>query len=219
MSSKIIDPAQAKSARQRAYWEKHASKYDVSTRLLSRPLPGMLARIAEAAEGADRVLEVAAGTGLVTPTLAQRAKTVVATDYAEGMLEQLRAKMTLKGVSNVHCEQADIYALRYEPQSFDLVVAANVLHLVPDLAGALSALLAMLKPGGTLIVPTFCHDETRVAWLVSRLLAIASFPGHRRFTTSRLTEEVRQSGIQVTRSETLPGLLPIGYVQGVLQRD
>jgi len=211
------DPNQAQAARQRAYWERYASKYDLSLRLLRRPLPRMLELIGEAADESGRVLEVAAGTGLVTPILAEKVNEVVATDYAEAMLERLKAKMDAQGLSNVRCEQADIYALPYEPQSFDLVVAANVLHLVPDLRGALDALKAMLKPGGTLIAPTFCHDETRVSWLMSRLLAITSFPGHRRFTTATLTEAIAQSGITVTRAETLSGLLPIGYVEGVLQ--
>jgi len=41
------------------------------------------------------------------------------------MLERLEAKIDVQGLSNVHCEQADIYSLPYEPQSFDLVVAAS----------------------------------------------------------------------------------------------
>ena len=71
----------------------------------------------------------------------------------------------------------------------------------------------MLKPGGLLIAPTFCHDETRVSWLMSRLLAITAFPGQRRFTSSALAEALTESGFSVSRSETLPGLIPIGYVQ------
>ena len=35
---------------------------------------------------------------------------------------------------------------------FDAVVAANVLHLVPDLTGALAALRRVVKPGGRVIV-------------------------------------------------------------------
>ena len=177
----------------------------------------MLELIGEATEGAERVLEVAAGTGLVTPTLAEKAGEVVATDYAAAMLERLKAKTAERGLSNVRCEQADIYALPYEPRSFDVVVAANVLHIVPDLPAALDALKTMLKPGGLLIAPTFCHDETRLSWLMSRLLAITSFPGQRRFTVSSLADATTESGMALARRETLPGLIPIGYVEGTFQ--
>lgn len=72
----------------------------------------------------------------------------------------------------------------------------------------------MLKPGGTVVVPTFCHDETALSWVVSRALAVTGFPGHRRFTAQSLRRAVEAAGVRVTRTETLSGLLPIGYVEG-----
>ena len=108
----------------------------------------------------------------------------------------------------------DLYALRFEPSSFDPVVAANVLHLVPDLPGTLAAFRQVLEPGGRLIVPTFCHDETAVSWVMSRVLAITGFPGHRRFTVASLRGSLEAAGLRVTRTETLPELIPIGYVEG-----
>ena len=72
----------------------------------------------------------------------------------------------------------------------------------------------MVKPGGHVIVPTFCHDETAVSSVVSRALAVTGFPGHRRFTTKSLREAVELAGVVVTRTETLRGLIPIGYVEG-----
>ena len=89
-----------------------------------------------------------------------------------------------------------------------------MLHLVPDLRGALAALQRVTRPGGRIIVPTYCHDETALSWLVSRVLAVTGFPGHRRFTVRSLREAVEAAGVRVTRSETLPGLIPISYIEG-----
>jgi len=199
---------------ERQYWERHAAKYDLSLRPLARPLPRMLELVAEAVSGRTRVLEVAAGTGLVTPVLAKAASEVVATDYAAAMVDRLREKVAASGSTNVECRQADIYELPFEPGSFDAVVAANVLHLVPDLEAALAALVGMLRPGGILVAPTFCHDETRLSWIVSRLLAVTGFPGHRRFTVRSLSAALATAGLVVGRCEAIPGLLPIGYVDG-----
>lgn len=174
----------------------------------------MLRLVGEAVTGATRVLEVAAGTGLVTATLARSAQEVVSTDYAEAMVRMLAARVAEQGLGNVRCEQADLYALRFEPASFDAVVAANVLHLVPDLGGAIASLRRVLKPGGRLIVPTFCHDETRLSWAVSRVLALTGFPGHRRFTFRSLQASLQGAGVNIERTELLAGLIPVGYIEG-----
>lgn len=133
------------------------------------------------------------------------------------MVAALEARIQEAGLENVQCRQADIYALDFEPTSFDVVVAANVLHLVPDLPRALKALRRVLKPGGRLVAPTFCHDETGLSWVVSRLLAVTGFPGHRRFTTKSLRESLQAVGLRIARAEPLPGLIPIGYVEGIFE--
>lgn len=102
-----------------AYWNRHARNYDRFMAVLGKPLPRMLRLIAEAVDGRERVLEVAAGTGLVTATVAQEAREVVATDYAAEMVARLQSRVRAAGLSNVAVEQADLYQLRFEAQSFD----------------------------------------------------------------------------------------------------
>lgn len=199
----------------RAYWSRLAGAYDRSMFLLGRPIPRMVSLVAEAVRGAPRVLEVAAGTGLVTRAIARSAEEVFATDYAEGMVAALSSRVRDEGLTNVRCEQADLYALPFDPGSFGAVVAANVLHLVPDLEGALAALVRMLGPSGRLVVPTFCHGETALSRAASRVVALTGFPGQRRLTLATLEAAVVAAGVRVTRSERIPGLIPIGYVEGV----
>lgn len=197
----------------KGYWERHARNYDASLRwVLGRPLTRMLEFASEAVRGKARVLEVAAGTGIVTSAIAQTSDSVVATDYAVAMVEALEERVRGAGLKNVTCEQADIYALHYPEGEFDAVVAANVLHLVPDLPEALSAIRKVAAPGAILVAPTFCHDQTKSSWLVSRLLALSGFPGHRRFTGHSLRDAFEENGLRITKFELLSGLIPVGFV-------
>jgi phosphatidylethanolamine/phosphatidyl-N-methylethanolamine N-methyltransferase len=197
----------------RAYWERHAKHYDRSTRFLSRPVPRMLELAAEAARGRARVLEVAAGTGLVTTAIAPFVGQLVATDYAAAMVHQLETRVRDAGLANVTCEQADLYAMRFDDASFDAVFAANVLHLVPDLERALASLQRVLKPGGVLVTPTYLHSETFGAAILSRVFALTGFPGTRRFTARSLRQAVEAAGFQTVRDETIGGPFPIGFIQ------
>lgn len=206
--------------RDRHFWERKAPQYDrVAKGVFGRPLPRVLELTASSVSGADTVLEVAAGTGLMTAVIAPRVRQVVATDYAESMLAILRERMKSAGISNVVVEHRDIYALGYSPHTFDVVVAGNVLHLVPDLERALDALCQVLRPGGTLVTPTFVHDETALARVASRVLAnVLGQPMHRRFSTASLRQAVERRGFRTTRAETIPGLIPIAYLESVLER-
>jgi ubiquinone/menaquinone biosynthesis C-methylase UbiE len=201
-----------------AYWDRHAKNYARSMALLGKPMPRALALTEQAVNGAANALEVAAGTGLFTVAIAPRVTRLVATDYAPAMLQMLEHRTRERGLTNVECVPADIHALPFASGSFDVVVAANVLHLLPDLPKALAELARVLKPGGAFVAPTFCHDETRLSWLVSRALAVTGFPSQRRFTAASLRAALVSAGFAVRRQETVPGLIPIVYAEATLPR-
>ncbi|HLL23197.1 MAG TPA: methyltransferase domain-containing protein [Kofleriaceae bacterium] len=204
-----------KDAHGRNYWERHAKRYDRATRFLSRPVPRMLALSVDAARGKRRVLEVAAGTGLLTVAIAPVVGELVATDYANEMLAHVAARARDEKLANVHVAQADIAALTFSAASFDAVFAANVLHLVPDLDAALASLRGVLRPGGVLVAPTYLHDETFVARTLARLFRLTGFPSCRRFTTQSLRAAISSAGFRITRSETISGPFPVGFVEAV----
>lgn len=193
------------------FWERTAGRYDRSMMLLGGPLDAMLPLVASEVRGLDRVLELAAGTGLVSAAIAPVVGELVASDYAEAMVRKLEERVRQLGLVNVHTRTLDLYALD-GAERYDAVVASNVLHLLPDLDGALRAIRRTLRRGGRLIVPTYCHDQTPLARLTSRALGLVGFPGQRRLTLERLGSIVVDCGFELRRSQLLPGLLPIGFV-------
>ncbi len=198
-----------------AFWERNAHRYDRSMVLLGRPMAPMLRRLEEAARGTGRVLEVAAGTGIVTASLARTAREVVATDLSAAMLAELRRKVDGLGLANVRCERSDLTALPYAGGEFDLVVAANVLHLVPDLGEALAELVRVVRPGGRVAVPTFCHGQNAFTRAASALAKRGGFPVERRLTLAALVSAVEGTGLRVERAQLFPGVFPIGHVEGI----
>ena len=193
------------------YWDRVASRYDGSMRLLGRPMPRMLALVAETLRGAEDVLEVAAGTGLVTLAIARVAGHVTATDSAPAMIARLRGRLAEEGITNVSTSVADLHeATNSGPH--DAVVAANVLHLVPDLPSALRALASAVRPGGVLVLPTFCHAETWGSRVLSRVLALTGFPGRRRMSSASFRASCEAAGLRVRREEVIPGPIPIAFL-------
>ena len=151
-------------------WDRVAPLYDLAVNTLNRRVYyGTGSAVARLIRPGDTVLECACGTGTITAAIAPACARVVATDYSEGMLKQAGKK--LARYPNVVVEQADITHLRYADNSFDAVVAANVIHLLPEPGDALKDLKRVTRPGGTIIVPTYVIPKKRAHTIFLKLIS------------------------------------------------
>lgn len=101
--------------------------------------------------GVARLLEIAAGTGVVTRALAtalDRNASIVATDLNQAMLDQAAAVGTARPVE---WRLADAMALPFPDGAFDTVVCQFGAMFFPDKAKAFSEARRVLQPGGTFI--------------------------------------------------------------------
>lgn len=99
----------------------------------------------------SRILEVAAGTGVVTralATVANRQLSIVATDLNPAMLDEAAAVGTARPV---RWQQADVMALPFPDGGFDVVVCQFGVMFFPDKPKAFSEARRVLKPGGVFI--------------------------------------------------------------------
>ncbi|HJN72509.1 MAG TPA: class I SAM-dependent methyltransferase [Myxococcota bacterium] len=112
------------------YWEKNARRYDRATLLLNKNFSGMAQAVADAVAGSEDVLEIAAGTGLVTAAVVPVVGRHIATDRSPEMLEVLRGR--LDGQANLEVRTADALDLDFEDGTFDAVLVCNLLHLLPE---------------------------------------------------------------------------------------
>ena len=110
---------------------------DLVDRLRSRPL--------------TRVLEIAAGTGVVTRALASALPdtvSIVATDLNQAMLDHAAAVGTTRAVE---WRQADAMQLPFPDGAFDAVVCQFGVMFFPDRSKAFSEARRVLRPGGVFI--------------------------------------------------------------------
>lgn len=142
------------------FWDKVAGLYDLFENIYNKKVYRETGqRVAERLQETDVVLECACGTGAISRYIADKCKYLTATDYSEGMLKQ--AKKHLAAKPNVTFAQVDITHLPYEDQSFDAVVAGNVIHLLPEPQKAMEELLRVCKEGGKVILPTYINKSEK----------------------------------------------------------
>lgn len=100
------------------------------------------------------VLEAGCGVGAQTITLARNSPDArfTSVDISEASVVEAGRKVAAAGLTNVQFRQADIFALPFEPASFDHVFVCFVLEHLARPVEALEALKVLLRPGGTITV-------------------------------------------------------------------
>lgn len=182
---------------------------------------------------AASVLELAAGTGVVTRELAARLAPgvrLVATDLNESMLAVAQAQGTARAVA---WRQADAMALPFDDASFDAVVCQFGAMFFPDKAHAFAEARRVLRPGGTFLFNVWDRIETNdFAWVVSDAVAwlypddpprfLERLP-HGYFSATAIARDLAQAGFGAqpvidtvtasSRAET-PRIAALAYCQG-----
>ena len=113
---------------------------------------------APAAGGTTEVLELGAGTGILTEQLLARGCSVTATDPSEGMLGRLARRAPDAALLVGTAEQVPAAS-----RSADLVVAAQAFSWF-DVDRTLQEVMRVLRPGGRLAVLWSARDE-RIPWV------------------------------------------------------
>jgi len=110
-----------------------------------------------------RILDVGCGSGPILADLRDRGATVTGVDASAGMLAQARATLG----AGADLRVADLSEpLPFDDDTFDDVIASQVLHYLRDWGPPLAELHRVLKPGGRLIVS---EEHPTALFLADRL--------------------------------------------------
>jgi ubiquinone/menaquinone biosynthesis C-methylase UbiE len=186
---------------------------------------------------AGNVLEIAAGTGIVTRALARAlpdAIAIVATDLNQPMLDFAAAQ---PGAERVTWRQADALALPFEDEHFDAVVCQFGVMFFPDKSTAYREARRVLKPGGRFVFNVWDRiEDNEIPDAVTEAVA-ALFPHdpprflartpHGYHDVARIRDDLRVAGFENIKIETVERRSrasshrdpAIGYCQGTPLRN
>lgn len=189
------------------FWNRISGIYDFVENTFNGKVNKDIAQyVANLIDANDNVLECACGTGMFSLPIAKRCKRLTATDFADKMLRQARKKC--KDLPNVLFELADITRLNYDDESFDKVVAANVIHLLDNPAAAMSELMRVCKKGGVVIIPTYINESTKSASAAAKFFNLLGANFKHEFSAATYQEFFKEMGYDVNEYYTAQGRMP-----------
>jgi ubiquinone/menaquinone biosynthesis C-methylase UbiE len=184
------------------------------------------------------VLEIAAGTGVLTRAIASRLDAlarIVATDLNQPMLDHAALKQA--GDRRIAWRQADALVLPFEDQRFDVVACQFGVMFFPDRVQGYKEARRVLRPGGHFFFNVWDRlSENEFAHVVTEALAtlfpqdpprfMARTP-HGHHDVAKIREELTAAGFASISIETLeeksrassPRDVAIAYCQGTPLRN
>jgi phosphatidylethanolamine/phosphatidyl-N-methylethanolamine N-methyltransferase len=115
----------------------------------------------------SHALEVGVGTGLSLPLYPSGCR-VTGIDLSEKMLEKSRERIARRNLVNARLVRMDASRMGFADDTFDSVLAAYVMSVVPDPQAALREIERVCKPGGTIVILNHFHATHPVGALVER---------------------------------------------------
>ncbi len=154
-----------------------------------------------------RFIDVGAGAGRHSYEALRRGADVTAYDLDEvelkavaDMFGALEAEGEVPATGSGRVEVGDILDIPHADGSFDVVLASEILEHVPEDDQAISELVRILAPGGTLAVTVPRHWPEQVCWMLSDEYH-ANEGGHIRiYRASELDAKLRAEGLEHTHT-------------------
>ena len=194
----------------KVFWDKSAGNYDKTEERFELIHNTARENAKKYLKGSDIVLDYGCGTGTVACEFANSVKEIHAIDISTGMIDLAKEKAATRSIENVDFMQADIFDERYKEESFDVVLAFNMLHTVPDPQKVVQRTHELLKPDGIFISVTPCLRD-KMSFAVSAQIQLVRLLGAtgiipipiRRLKSSEIDELIANGNFETVESESI----------------
>jgi demethylmenaquinone methyltransferase/2-methoxy-6-polyprenyl-1,4-benzoquinol methylase len=155
----------------------------------------------------ERILDVAAGTGTSSASLARSGAEVVALDFSPGMIAEGRRRYP-----KIEFIEGDAEKLPFADDTFDAVTISFGLRNVEHPKVALAEMYRVLKPGGRLVVCEFSKPPRTLfragyaAYMKWAMPVVATVASSNREAYGYLRESIEQWPDQGTLSQWIRGV-------------
>lgn len=190
------------------FWDRIAGLYDIAEAFNGKVYRKLCEITRQLTPRGAVVLDCAAGTGELSLAAAKKAKSVLCTDLSENMLKKARAKSVK--IRNITFEPRNIFDLKDPDNTYDVVIAGNVLHLLNDPKRAVKELYRVVKPGGRILLPTFT-TKGKSNLVLLKLYGALGYKAAAEYSPEEYKAMLKGWGLGRVRTKLIDGLVPCCY--------
>lgn len=148
------------------FWDKASKNYDKTEERFDYIHKKARENTKKHLKNGHHVLDYGCGTGTASCEFASQVKEILGIDISSEMIRIARGKAADSKVKNVNFEKSDIFDNQYQNESFDVILAFNMLHTVPNPQNVVQRINGLLKHDGLFISVTPCLGQ-KMSFLVN----------------------------------------------------
>lgn len=191
------------------FWDHYAKHYDGLPGRLGNVYGEIKKKVLEYVDSSSVVLEAGTGTGEIAMVIAEKACRTEACDLSQAMINIAEKKRKQRGIKNIRFTVGDCCSMEFPDNSFDLVVISNVLHIIKEPQDAVFEIIRVLKPGGTVLAPTYLHGENLLSYAFSTLMTLRGFKVYSRWSRKSLIAFFMANGLEIVDLTVHRGSIPL----------
>lgn len=197
-----------------AFWDRIARRYANMAIRNPEDYEATLEKVRSRLGPGDRVLELGCGTGTTALRLADAVGHYVASDYSPEMIAIAEEKRAAAKIGPLELCTAQLGDGSIPQGPYDVVLAFNFLHLLPDRPLALTEIAQNLRPGGLFMSKTPCLGTPYRLFqpLLWSLRRFEKAPDFHFLSPSSLEREVTQAGFEIVESGDHPNRPPRRFI-------
>ena len=148
------------------FWDKASKNYDKTEERFEYIHTKARENTKKYLKESQIVLDYGCGTGTASCEFASLVKEINGIDISSEMIRIAKEKSAASKVDNVNFEKANIFDNKYQNESFDVILAFNMLHTVPNPQSVVQRVNDLLKHEGLFISITPCLGQ-KMSFLVN----------------------------------------------------
>ena len=206
-----MDNRQKKESR---FWERFAGYYDTFiNKVFSKSYASILENIGPDLNINHDVLELGSGTGIIPFSICSKVSSIVATDISPKMIHTANQKLLKTKIQNIDFQIQDSYNLTLHDKSFDIVIAANLLHLLYEPEKPLKEVRRVMREDGIFIAPTLCAGENRKSKIIASVIGtLSGFKVVNKWSINEFKNMLINNGFIITRTVIIYDKIPLAYI-------
>jgi len=194
------------------FWDGYSGKYDKFMKRMDALYADLIEEVRPVLKPEHRVIELAAGTGLISLELASFVKNVYAMDLSENMIRLASSKAREQGVDSAYFVTGDAYDTAFADSCCDVCLLINALHVMKDPNKVLGEVSRILKPDGLFIAATFCHGQSFFTRTVSSIMSLAGFKAFQKFSIESCKQFLIDGGFKIVEDKIFKDIIPLSYL-------